>query len=197
MRRIAAVLLGVAALLLPVGATAHAQDPYPNLYGHLVNWDSNSAGHPCAGLYGDSLSDGAIFTAYTCGTAGFHDVWNLVPNWNGGSGTWYQLKNNYSGKCAMPVNYSTTVGADVVQVTCTPAVSSSSACSKACSVQLWRFDTPYNSGPGPWGAFSYLYNRYTNQCLNLKSGSVADGTHIAQTNCGSSHLSDIWAIENF
>ena len=59
-------------------------------------------------------------------------------------------------------------------------------------MQLWRFETPYVSGPGPFGNYQYLYDRYSNQCLNLRDGSTADGTDISQTNCGSSHLSDIW-----
>lgn len=97
----------------------------------------------------------------------------------------------------MPYNYSTTVGADVVQVTCTPPASGASSCSKACSAQLWRFDTPYASPGVPYSPdWNYIYNRYSNQCLNLKSGSTTDGTHIAQTNCGSSHDSDVWYVTN-
>lgn len=183
MKRIVAVLFSVAALLLPVAPAAHAV----GLTGQLVSYDGFER---CAGLYGTSLSDNAVFTEYTCGSAGFNDTWNLIPNFSGSGGTWYQVQNAYSGKCAMPINYSKTVGADVVQVTCTPPASSSSSCSSSCSVQLWRFENP----PYPYGNYRYLYNRYSNQCLNLKEGNLNDGTHIVQTNCGSSHLSDLWVF---
>jgi hypothetical protein len=160
-----------------------------------MNWDHAADGSSiCAGLYGTSTADNTVFTEYRCGTAGFNQEWYLIANFSGSGGTWYQLQNAYSGKCAQPYNYSTTVGADVVQVTCTAPASSSGSCSKACSAQLWRFETPNASGPGPFGNYQYLYNRYSNQCLNLKDGSTVDGTHISQTNCGSSHLSDIWLL---
>jgi hypothetical protein len=188
------VLAGVAALLLPVGGVAaYASTPT----GHtgvtpatglgpyqLLNYHSAK----CAGLYGTSLSNNAVFTEYPCGSAGFNDKWYLIPNFSGSNGTWYQLQNAYSGKCAMPINYSTTIGDDIVQVTCTAVASSSSSCSTACSAQLWRIETsPYSST-----GYYYYYNRYSNQCLNTKDGLTYDGTHITQTNCGSSHLSDMW-----
>lgn len=190
MKRIVTVLFSVVALLLSVSATAYATDP-STYYGQLINWDQGAGGvQRCAGLYGTSMSDNTVFTEYSCGAAGFNDEWSLIPNFSGSGGTWYQLKNQYSGKCAMPVNYSTAVGADVVQYTCTPPASSSGSCSKSCSVQLWRFEAINYT----YGNYQYLYNRYSNQCLNLKEGSLLDGTHIDQTNCGSSHLSDIWLI---
>ncbi|MFL6136984.1 MAG: RICIN domain-containing protein [Frankiaceae bacterium] len=184
MKRIIAVLFSVAALLLPVAdATAHASTLGPQQF---VNYNSGK----CAGLYGTSLSDNAVFTQYTCGFAGFNQNWYLIENFSGSGGMWYQLQNAYSGKCAMPINFSKTVGADIVQVTCTPPASSSSSCSSSCSAQLWRIETsPYSS----YG-YNYFYNRYSNQCLNAKDGSTLNGVHIVQTNCGSSHLSDLWFI---
>jgi Ricin-type beta-trefoil lectin domain-like len=177
----------------PSGHTAVTQpatDP-STYYGELINWDRGAGGSErCAGLYGTSTADNTVFTEYSCGTTGFNDEWLLIANFSGSGGTWYQLKNAYSGKCAMPINSSKTVGADVVQYTCTPTASSSGACNSACSVQLWRFE---DVGTG-YGNYQRLYNRYSNQCLNLKEGSLLDGTHIAQTNCGSSHLSDIWLL---
>lgn len=187
MKRIITVLAGVAALMLSMGTAAHAAEP-PADWGQLINWDGVQR---CAGLYGTSTSDNVVFTEYACGAPGFNDEWSLIANFSGSGGTWYQLKNQYSGKCAMPINYSTSVGADVVQVTCTPPASSSGSCSKSCSVQLWRFESPPNY---TYGNYRYIYNRYSNQCLNMKDGSQVDGTHIVQTNCGSSHLSDLWLV---
>lgn len=185
MKRILAVLIGVAALLLPPvsGATAATTGPF-----QIVNYNSGS----CAGLQGTSLSDNAVFTEYPCGSTGFNDQWNFIENFQSSTGYWwYQMQNAYSGKCAQPVGRSTTVGADIVQVTCTAPASSSSTCSSSCSAQLWRIETtsPY-SGYG----YNYYYNRYSNQCLNTKDGLTTNGTHITQTNCGSSHLSDMWCI---
>jgi hypothetical protein len=196
-KRVIAVLFGVAALLLPVaGVTAQASTPP----GHaavtpsvattglgpyqLLNYHSAK----CAGLYGTSLTNNTVFTQYSCGSAGFNDEWYLIPNFSGSNGTWYQLQNAYSGKCAMPINYSTAIGADVVQVTCTPPASSSGSCSSSCSVQLWRIEnSPYSSL-----GYYYYYNRYSNLCMDVDSGSTLDGAHIHQTNCGSSRQADLW-----
>lgn len=199
MKKIIAILLSVAVLLLPLGgATALAATPPAHIptttastttaattcdtcveYG-LLNYNSQK----CAGLYGTSLADNTVFTQYSCGTAGFNFKWYLITNWNG----WYQVKNVYSGKCAVPLDYSTSIGADVVQVTCVPPVSSSGACTNSCSVQLWRFEqSPYSI----YG-YDYLRNRFSNHCMSADSGSTLDGAHIHQTNCGSSKQADLW-----
>jgi len=197
-KKIITVLVSVAALLLPPvsSVSAHASTPpdHTAVAGttgvtyQLVDYNSGK----CAGLYGTSTSDNAVFTQYPCGTPGFHDQWSFIFNFSGDVDTWYQLQNAYSGKCAQSPNFSKTVGGDIVQVTCLPLASGPSSCSNSCAAQLWRIDA--SSRDGYYG-YNYYHNRYTTLCLNAGGGgTTGDGTHITQTNCGSSHYSDEWCL---
>ena len=212
MKRIVTALASMVALLLPLsgGVAAHAATQAVHvpvsrpvvqpaaepqaLHGYLLNHVQGADGsYRCAGLYGTSLADNAVFTEYTCGSAGFHDQWTLIANFYSTNhhATWYQLRNTYSGKCAQLYNFSTVVGSDIVQYTCNAPVYNVDQCNNACSTQLWRFEDPDNLS---YGNVRRIHNRYVDHCMVLPGGSLTDGTHIAQTNCGSSHLTDLWVV---